>query len=352
MSSLWFSSTKKDANNTADSVIEHSSNLTDICTAATSVLPLVTSANLTFDKTLGKGSTFIVNREVYGPRFSDEEPYYVAVKHMIMVYQSPRRVRQHYDKVMRELRVLTHPSLKNNQYILTLLAYGWTDSHDDLWPYLVVDYADHGTLNEHLSSRPSNWNERLEFCVDVTLGLKALHDCNIIHGDVKPSNLLVFGAWGTYRSSLAKISDFGGAIFDLDDNRMIGYGGTNIYNAPEQEQRGRYKSQTLFSPKQLYQADIYSFGLTIWEIVKKGKNYIDDDWLSQGETRIEFLNRIHEEEEDPLLGRAEAFCDDTFSWQPLLSNVFWKFFYMTLRDEASRRYNMTKIADYLTQYGS
>lgn len=351
MSSLWFSSTKEDANTSVDSITKYSSNLTDICTAATSVLPLVASANLTFDKTLGKGSTFIVNREVYS-RFSDEEPYYVAVKHMIMVNQSPSRVRQHYDKVMRELRVLTHPNLKNNQYILKLLAYGWTDSHYGLLPYLVVDYSDSGTLNEYLSSRSSTWHERREFCLDVTLGLKALHESNIIHGDVKPSNILVFGCWGTDRSHVAKISDFGGAIFDLDDNRMIGYGGTNIYNAPEQEQRGRYKSQTVFSPKQLYQADIYSFGLTIWEIMKKGKNYIDDDWLSQGETRIEFLNRIHEEEENHLLGRAEAFCDDTFSWNLPLSYVFRNLFYMTLRDEASQRCNITKIANYLTQYSS
>lgn len=346
MSSLWFQRTQREASISADSVRE---DLTSICTVAGSDLPLLAPEHLSFDKTLGKGSSFVVNREIYS-RFPDVEPYYVAVKRMIVADQPLRRLQQHYDKVLRELRVLTHPNLKDNQYILTILACGWTDSPKGRWPYLVVDYSHTGTLNEYLSRFETTFTERQEYSLDVALGLKALHENNIIHGDVKPNNILLFESWGTVRHSMAKISDFSGTIFDLRDNRMVGYGGTNIYNAPEQERRGKYKSQIVFAPEQLYQADMYSFGITLWEIMKRGKSYIDDEWLLQGETRIEFLNRIHEEEEDPILHRAEAFCESLFF--EFVYDLVLDCFRMTLRDKASQRSDITQIISRLTKRNS
>lgn len=345
MSSLWFQRTQTEASNSANSAQEHPSNVTSIFAAAGSELPLLASEHLSFDKTLGKGSSFVVNRELYS-RFSDTEPYYVAVKHIIVADQPPNRLQQHYDKVARELRVLTHPDLKENHYILKILAYGWINSPKGRSPYLVVDYSNYGTLNEYLSQFETTWADRREFGLDVALGLKALHESKIVHGDVKPSNILVFEARGLLRGHMARISDFGGAIFDLDDNHANRYGGTSIYNAPEQEQRGKYKSETMFAPEQLYQADIYSFGITLWEIMKHGKSYIDDEWLSQGETRIEFLNRIHEEEENPLLRRAQAFCE-TVVWKSLVYDAFWDCVHMTLRDTASQRSDITQIVDIL-----
>lgn len=346
MSSLWFHGTQTEASHSSDSVQEHPSNLTSIVAAAGNKLPLLAPEKLSFDKTLGKGSSFIVNRELYS-RSSDTEPYYVAVKHIITGDQPPRRLQQHYDKVVRELRVLTHPSLEDNPYISKILAYGWDSGPKGGWPYLVVDYSNYGTLDEYLQRFEHSWADRRDFALDVALGLEALHESKIIHGDVKPSNVLVFEARQVIRNVMAKISDFGGAIFDLDDHRAIRYGGTSIYNAPEQEQRGKYKCETVFATEQLYQADTYSFGLTLWEIMKQGKSYIDDEWLLQGEERIDFLDRIHDEEENPLLRRAELFCNKIF-WLYQESDAVLNCFRITLRDQASQRSNMTQVVGLLT----
>jgi len=348
MSSLWFQRTQTRTSNSADSIREHPSNLASILAAAGSELPLLAPENLSLDKTLGKGSCFVVNRELYS-RFPDTDPYYVAVKRISVADQPPRRLQQHYDKVVRELRVLTHQSLKDNQYIVKILAYGWTGSPKGRWPYLVVDYSNYGTLKEYLQRIETTWNDRRELGLDVALGLKALHESKIVHGDVKPSNILVFEAQGLIRGQMARISDFGGAIFDIDDNHANRYSGTSIYNAPEQEQRGKYKLERVFALEQLYQADIYSFGITLWEILKQGKSYMDDKWFSDGETRMELLSRIHEEEEDPLLRRAEAFCDTIF-WKTPIYDAILDCFRMTLRDKASQRSDITQIVGALTHH--
>lgn len=346
MSSLWFDGTQTEPSHSSGSVQEPPSNLTSIVAAAGNKLPLLAPENLSFDKTLGRGSSFIVNRELYS-RSSDTEPYYVAVKHIITGDQPPRRLQQHYDKVVRELRVLTHPSLEDNLYISKILAYGWESGLKGGWPYLVVDYSNFGTLDEYLQRFWHDWDDLRELALDVALGLEALHESKIIHGDVKPSNVLLFEAPQMVRNVMAKISDFGGAIFDLDDHRAIRYGGTSIYNAPEQEQRGKYKCGTVFSTEQLYQADTYSFGLTLWEIMNHGESYIDDEWLSQGEKRIGFLDRIHDKEEDPLLRRAELFCNERL-WLCPFSDAVLDCFRITLRDQASQRSNITQVVGLLT----
>lgn len=352
MSSLWFQSAQtEEVKNSANSDQEYASDLTSILAAAGNELPLLAPENLSFDKTLGRGSSFIVNRELYS-RLSDTEPYYVAVKHIITADQPASRLQQHYDKVTRELRVLTHPNLKDNQYILKILAYGWTNNLQGQWPYLVVDYSPFGTLSEFLLRIQTSWADRKELALDIALGLKALHENKIVHGDVKPSNVLVFGArQNTIRNQMAKLSDFGGAIFDLDNHHIVGYGGTAIYNAPELEQRGKYKSGTAFTPEQLYQADMYSFGITLWEVMKHGKSYIDNEWLLEGETKIDFLNRVHKEEDDPLLRRAEAFCNTIFQ-ESSISDTVLNCFRMTLTDRVSQRSDIIQIIDALTRHNT
>ena len=54
---------------------------------------------------------------------------------------------------------------------------------------------------------PATWVEKIMLCLDVVQGVQGLHEANIIHGDLKGDNILVFlSAKGIPR---AKISDFG-----------------------------------------------------------------------------------------------------------------------------------------------
>ena len=327
------------------------SNLDSLLAAAGDYLPSIPPGNLAFDMASGKGSTFAVNREIY-VKPNDEEwtPYYVAVKHMIVAEGNESQLRRHYDSVHRELRVLTHAGLREHDNILPLLAYGWTDGIYGRKPYLVVEWSGHGTLTEYLGRIKASLYERRELALDVAAGLKALHESKIIHGDVKPGNVLIFDTIEVARPQMAKIADFGGSIFELDLNQISTYGGTAIYRAPGREWREPYNRGKKSTYQELYLADIYSFGLTVWEILKNGHEYIEEWWLGPQETKLDALHRISAGEKDGILKRARIFCDDLFEEQTQHSAMHMailKTFELSLRDDVQVTSNMGIIIEAL-----
>jgi len=107
------------------------------------------------------------------------------------------------------------------------------------------------------SSNSASLCERLRWCHDAAKGLAWLHKNNpcIIHRDIKPSNLLI-DARGT-----VKVTDFGLAdlIQQGQQFKEVRPRGSPIYMAPE------VMTRSIITPK----VDVYSFGILVWEIVKK-----------------------------------------------------------------------------------
>lgn len=83
-------------------------------------------------------------------------------------------------------------------------------------PALVVERAPHGSLHDVLQHEfPSlTMQDRINLCIDATTGLMALHQAQIIHGDVKAENILIFNSPDPLgpKKYVAKLSDFGSII--------------------------------------------------------------------------------------------------------------------------------------------
>jgi serine/threonine protein kinase len=111
----------------------------------------------------------------------------------------------------------------------------------------LVEGEDLASLLRRIGRLPKD--KALSIAIEICHGLEAAHDREIVHGDLKPSNLMI-DAQGR-----AKIMDFGLANF----SRRSGYrevAGTPDYMAPEQR-RGEPSS---------VQTDMYALGLVLYEL--------------------------------------------------------------------------------------
>ncbi|KAF7354936.1 Protein kinase domain-containing protein [Mycena sanguinolenta] len=141
-------------------------------------------------------------------------------------------------------------------------------SHPNLLPFfglymldnrlcLISPWMDNGDLKDFLKNAPADI-DHISLMVDVARGLDYLHSQDVVHGDLKPVNILVTP------SGKACISDFGlSTIVDALSLKMSfssrsGRAGTIRYQAPELLKN---ESSTHFG------SDIYAFACVGYEIL-------------------------------------------------------------------------------------
>ncbi|MBA2394160.1 MAG: protein kinase [Ktedonobacteraceae bacterium] len=138
-------------------------------------------------------------------------------------------------------------ALLNHPHILRVLDFGV----DDTIPFLVMDYAPHGTLREvcprgHRMPLPTI----LSYVKQVASALQYAHANNVIHRDVKPENMLLG------RNNEVMLSDFGIAVaaHRTSSLKTLDTAGTPHYMAPEHI-RGKPRPAS----------DQYALGLVVYE---------------------------------------------------------------------------------------
>jgi serine/threonine protein kinase len=96
--------------------------------------------------------------------------------------------------------------------------------------------------------------QMLKIALHTARGLEYLHDCNLIHRDLKSVNLLIDEHYN------AKVCDFGlSRIIAPKNQNMTGNVGTVSWIAPEVFEKQPYDAK----------ADVYSFGVVMWELYTK-----------------------------------------------------------------------------------
>ncbi|MDE6677651.1 MAG: serine/threonine-protein kinase [Ruminococcus sp.] len=95
-----------------------------------------------------------------------------------------------------------------------------------------------------------------KLALNIGQGLKAAHDINVIHRDIKPDNLFVS------EKGIYKLGDFN--ISKRADNTRS-FAGSQLYMAPEV-----YRSKSNSDNSYTKQADIYSFGLCLYQMMNDG----------------------------------------------------------------------------------
>ncbi|KIM29317.1 hypothetical protein M408DRAFT_68273, partial [Serendipita vermifera MAFF 305830] len=161
-------------------------------------------------------------------------------------------------RVTREIRVWA--ALKHRNIIEFL---GFTNSFSR-YPAMISPWCDQGNALQYLERNPTiSPKQRLRLSLDVSEGLQYLHQLKIVHGDLKPINVLIDDC------GVAKLCDFG-LVRLVNWHGAAGmttttpYTGTELYKAPE-----LFMSRENRHPVATFESDIYSLGCVILEFVER-----------------------------------------------------------------------------------
>eukprot|EP01094_Clydonella_sp_ATCC50884_P016900 TRINITY_DN2859_c0_g1_i4.p1 TRINITY_DN2859_c0_g1~~TRINITY_DN2859_c0_g1_i4.p1 ORF type:complete len:477 (+),score=136.79 TRINITY_DN2859_c0_g1_i4:77-1507(+) len=226
---------------------------------------------LRLDKPIGTGSF----GEVYSGYWRGTK---VAIKRMLINNTRVAEDGSTLEDFIREanlMSTLRHPN------IIQFLGATLTDEYI----YIVLELAERGSLYDVLKDKKVELglNKKLKIAEDAARGMLYLHSCTppVIHRDLKTANLLVSHGWEI------KVTDFGLSRV-LDTQNTMTHCGTVDFAAPEVLQRNRYTQK----------ADVYSFGLVLWQIFTRKEPYY-------GLPIYEMMNKIINEGHRPDISLVE-----------------------------------------------
>ncbi|KAI4299363.1 hypothetical protein L6164_032830 [Bauhinia variegata] len=200
---------------------------------------------------------------------------------------------------------------------------------------LVYEYMENNSLSlTLLGSRNTriklDWSKRSAICTGTAKGLAFLHEelePRIVHRDIKASNILLD------RDFNPKIGDFGVAKLFPDDITHIStkIAGTTGYLAPEYALGGQLTMK----------ADIYSFGVLIFEIIS-GKSGARTNWGGTMKFLLEWAWELYKE------GRLLELVDSEMGEFPEKEVIrYMKVALFCTQAAASRRPLMSQVVDML-----
>ena len=179
----------------------------------------------------------------------------VAVK----VYKKQNNSRFHIKSFLKEVEILSH--LRHPDILLYM---GVCVDGDDC--YMISEYLENGSLFDHLHGKkrrnPLERSTIFDILKGILRALTYVHGKGFVHCDLKSSNILIDDSWSI------KLADFGLSKkiigVNLLDHRQSRVGTPN-WMAPEICRGENYTDK----------ADVYSFGLIVWEIVTNSVPFRD-----------------------------------------------------------------------------
>lgn len=181
----------------------------------------------------------------------------VAVKMLHPHLADDSNLRSRFEQEARMVARLSHPN------VVAVFDTG----EDSGTVFIVMERLPGTTLAGELRGGPLELGRIRELAGQLLAALQAAHGAGVVHGDVKPANVL------TCPDGTAKVADFGIAVAGDEAQSVTRTGllvGTPAYLAPER----------LAGEPASYAADLYSLGAVLFECLAGRRPHEGDDTMA------------------------------------------------------------------------
>ena len=204
----------------------------------------------------------------------------VAVKVMLREFGSDEAFVEKFKREAQAAARLIHPN------IAQIYSYGISDG----MPYIAMELVAGGSLSTIMENTGANSDVArvMKLCEQVAQALRCASDQGLVHGDVKPENILLDA------NGNAKLVDFGLAAMQANTDEIWG---TPYYIAPEKVLKERSD----------YRADMYSLGATMYHALCGVAPFDGEDAAGVVRKRLDTMPRKPSEVRPGLSPQIDAF---------------------------------------------
>ncbi len=267
--------------------------------------------------------------------------------------QSAMRKARNLRALIAEISILGHPAIRYHPNVANIEGICWdvVDGGEEVWPVLVLEKTRCGDLKRFMTSssgKELDSKNRLDMLFDVALAVRDLHatgrfsippllatllsEKGVIHGDIKPENILVSSE--NEARHVAKVTDFGYSTLFSTDTHPITMPESGIWTAPERHHRE-------ILPREARKMDAYSFGmLCLWLL-----------FFNKGTNRDRNFEKNLEDSQKKVSDYASELLRASSDLDSREKNDMQKLFRSTIvKDSAERTANFDELLQLLSPY--
>ncbi|MFQ5825494.1 MAG: serine/threonine protein kinase, partial [bacterium] len=194
----------------------------------------------------------------------------VLLKLLRPEFNHDKLLSQRLEEEAKLIAKIQHPN------VVAIYDYG----RQDPFTYFAAEFIEGFNLHDLIQMNKLPPELAWFILLETSKGLKAAHDKNIIHKDIKPSNILIS------HEGQVKLTDFGMASLHLPsvDEEVVEVRGTLAYFSPEQILGEEIKKSS----------DLFSLGATFYEMLTGSQAFF-------GKTPGDYMNAILHDEPTQFL---------------------------------------------------
>jgi serine/threonine protein kinase len=148
---------------------------------------------------------------------------------------------------------------------------------EDIYPRIILSFAEHGTIMDFIRRFPTkvDWSLRLSWCLNTSDALAYLHQLNILHRNLKSSNILIGVDLRAHVCDYGLIPIVQTLRQSCDSERCL-----CKLTHPALPLSIRWSSPEILSNPSdnsnfNYSSDVYSFGVCLWEQIRLEQPYAE-----------------------------------------------------------------------------